>query len=712
MAINLGSAVGYLMLDSSGFTGGLKTAQQYWKGFLDNTNSAETRISSLGSAFTAAGTTMTKKLTLPLVGVGSASVKTASAFEASMSQVQATMGIAEDSVTTLNGSVVNTKESLGDLAKELGASTKFSASEAALAINNLAMAGYDTQKIYDTLPTVLNLASAGCIDLDYATQLVANGLNVMGLDTSYAEEMTDKMAVTAANAYGSVSDFGEGLMIAGAQASLCNVNLTDTYTALGILGDNGISASEGGTYLRNALKNLYTPTDTAAKKLEELGVVTANEDGTLRDFQAVLQDLGKSLDGLTEEDRVKAMADIFDTRTISAANALIANSTERWDELSAAIDDSANAAGEMADTQLDNLPGKLTILKSSLEGAAIAFGEILLPVVKDLTALVQNAVDWVNNLSDSQKETIVTILEIVAALGPILLLVGNGIKLISNVISVVKGLKTAFTAINAVMAANPILLVVAAIAALVAAFIYLWNNCEEFRQFWINLWDGIKGKFEEAKANVIANIERLKEGFSDLKEAIKEAWENAKETVVNKVTEIVNSVRNMGERLKEAAKSAFNKVKDGAVDAWLTLTTWVDEKIGSLKETFEGISLFDAGKSLLDSWLNGLKSVWSSISSWVSEKTSWITSMFSGAKSGISSIKGSAATGMDYILSDGVWNLHEGERVLSKEENEEYSKNKSSGGDTFNFYSPKPISPVEAAKQLKKAKRQLALGME
>lgn len=390
------------------------------------------KIANFGQGLTDIGKKMTAGITTPLVGLGTAAIKVTADFEAGMSQVQATMGLTKDSMSSLEGQSVNTMDALGALAKQMGAETKFSATEAASAINNLAMAGYDTQQIYDALPQVLALASAGSLDLDYACQLSANGLNVMGLEVKDLTELSDKMAVTASSAYGSVSDFGEGLLSVGNQASLCNVNLTDTYTALGILGDNGYQASEGGTMLRNVLKNLYTPTDAARKALDELGIQTADSNGNLIDLQDVLQSLGISMDGLSANDRVNMMNTIFDTKTIAGANALLKECGGRWDELSDAIEDSAGAAQDMADTQLDNLSGQLVILKSATEAIGISFGEIMLPAIKSVVSGIQGLADWLNNLDEKQKQTIVRVAAVAAVTGPVVLIVGKLVTGIGN----------------------------------------------------------------------------------------------------------------------------------------------------------------------------------------------------------------------------------------------------------------------------------------
>ena len=459
MSINLGTAIAHLDLDSKGFRNELKKVQSLMQTLRDDSVGLGTKIDAVGQMFVDTGSKLTLGLTAPLAGAGAAAVKYAAKFETSMSQVQATMGITKEATTELNGSVVNTMGALSDLAQRMGAETKFSATEAAAAINNMAMAGYNVQEIFTGLPKVMSLAAAGSLDLDYATQLAANGLNVMGMSVESLDEISDKLAVTASNAYGSVSDFGEGLLIAGGQAKLANLSLTDVFTALGILGDNGIAAAEGGTMLRNVLKNIYTPTERAAKILQQLGVETATSDGELRDFREVLTDLNSVLSSLSEEDRIKAMAEIFDVRTIAGANALLNTSVERWNELRGAIDNSAGAAKRMADTQLDNLSGQLTLVKSGIEGAAIAFGNVMLPVIRRFVEWLQDLTAKLNSLSGAQKEQLIRIAAVVAAIGPVLMILGSLIKSIQTVQMLLAALGPA---------AGPVGIAIAGLAALAA----------------------------------------------------------------------------------------------------------------------------------------------------------------------------------------------------------------------------------------------------
>lgn len=560
MAVDMGSAVAQLLLDTSNFNTSLQGAQN--------------SLVSTGAAMSSAGATMTSTITKGFIDVSGKALETTMTFESAMSQVQATMGITADATSELDGTLVNTMGALGDLSKQLGASTKFSANEAAAAINNMAMAGYDVQQIYDSLPTVLSLASAGALDLDYATQLVANGLNVMGLETKDATELADKLAVTASHAYGSVSDFGEGLLKAGGQAKLANVSLTDTMTALGILGDNGISAAEGGTMLRNVLKNLYTPTKDAATALEELGIATTDDEGNLRDFQEVLQDLSGSLDNLTEDERIKAMSRIFDTRTIAGANALLEASGERWDELSESIDDAAGAADKMAKTQLDNLKGQLTILKSSVEGLMLAFGEIMLPVIKNVVELVQKLVDWLNGLDESQKKLVMTIATIVAALGPVLLIGGRIVATIGSLRTSLGGLGSSFG-----MVGGKVALIAAAIAGLIGLFVKLYKTNDEFREAVQQALQRVKDAFDRLKQTFERVFESLKEPLNNLIEKLSGPFMTVITNILDVVVLLLDS---LGPALEKLFGAIVNLVENIPLDSIFESVGKIVSSIGNL----------------------------------------------------------------------------------------------------------------------------------
>lgn len=593
MAVDMGSAIAYLTLDTTQFVTALGESE-------DSLSTASRGLSSVGSS-------LTGSVTRGFVTAGKAALTASSNFESAMAQVQATRGVTSDATEELNGETVNLMDAYSDLAKELGKSTKFSATEAAAAINNMAMAGYNVQETYDTLPTVLSLASAGALDLDYATQLVANGLNVMGLETKDATELADKMAVTASNAYGSVSDFGEGLLVAGGQAKLANVNLTDTMTALGILGDNGISASEGGTMLRNTLKNLYTPTTDAANALNELGIVTKDETtGALVDFQDVLIQLDSALGGLTDAERVEMMGRIFDTRTIAGASALISNSTDRWNELSGAIDNAGGAADRMAATQLDNVNGRITILKSSIEGLLISLGELLLPVFEKVVGVIQSVVDWFNNLDEGTKQTIVTIASIAAAVGPVLMIVGRVLGTISLLTKALAVIKPIIIALTTVLSGpvGVILAIVAAVTAAIVIFKKLYAENEAFR----NAVDNIVSAVKQFVADAIAAFQSFGQWVSSVFTEIGVFFTT---TVPAWIDSMIAFFKSIPEKVSEFLTNAVNSVAEFANSVKDWFVTKVPEAIDAVRTFFEelpfkiGVALGKALRAVVD-WVTNL----------------------------------------------------------------------------------------------------------
>ena len=567
-------------------------------------------IEKFGNGIAGTGKALTAAVTVPVVGAGVACLKTASTFESGMAQVQATMGITKDATSELNGETVNTMDALSRFARDLGEDTVFSASEAAAAMNNMAMAGYDTQEIYDTLPTVLSLAAAGGLDLDYATQLVANGMAVMGDKCDSAQQMADMMAVTASNAYGSVADFGEGLLVAGGQAAVCGQSLEDTYTALGILGDNGIIGSEGGTALRNMLKDLYQ-TDKAAATLEALGVATSTAEGELLPMQDVLQQLNGALSSMTDADKSKVMAEIFDTRTIAAASALLGNATDRWDELSETISGASDlyggqgAAAGMADVLMGTTEGSIEELKGAIEELGISLGQILLPYLSEAVKWVQGVVDNFNSMDDTTKENIVKFAAFAAAMGPIITVFGKmivfGSKLLgafSKVRGAIQGVSAAGGVFKGVIAAlsGPIGIVVAVCVVVAAAIAVVVTHIDEFKEAAARVYE-----------KVSPNLEKLKEAFNRVKEfvcpileAIGDfvarfflgAFENAADGIsiaIEGVTTVINGIMDTIEGVVDFVTAIAHGDWSGAWEAFKNVVTGVFEVIGGKIETVIGL---------------------------------------------------------------------------------------------------------------------------
>lgn len=481
------------------------------------------KLKKTGEKVTETGKTLTKSVTTPIVGVGVAAVKTAADFESAMSQVQATMGITKDATSELNGETVNTMNALNSLAKKMGEQTAFSAKECAESINYLALAGYDTQQIYDTLPTVLNLAAAGNMDLASAADMVTDAMSALEMGVDQADTMVDQMAKTASSTNTSVAQLGEGILTIGATAKTIKGGTAELNTALGILANNGIKGAEGGTHLRNIILSLQNPTDTATESLEKLGVSVYDSEGNMRSMNDVLGDLNNSMNGMTSEEKNNIISKIFNKTDLASVNALLSNTGGVWNELQQSITESGGAAQQMADTQLDNLQGQLTLLKSALEGLAISIGEILMPYIKSMVEHVQGLVDKFNGLDEGTKKNIVTIGMIVAVIGPALLIFGMLAGSVSKIITlstqivgicvkipgIMSTIGTGAKVLWGIISANPLMKWIILITAVVSGLVLLYNKCEWFR-------NGVNAIFGSIGKWIGGLIEKFQKLFSFL----------------------------------------------------------------------------------------------------------------------------------------------------------------------------------------------------
>ena len=616
------------------------------------------KLKTVGDNISSAGQKLLP-VTAGVTALGTAAVSTAANFESSMSQVQATMGITKDAMSTVNGESVNTMDTLSALAKKMGSETAFSASECAEALNYLALAGYDTQQMCDTLPTVLNLAAAGGIDLAAASDMVTDAMSALGMGVDEAGTVVDQMAKTASTTNTSVAQLGEGILTIGATAKTVKGGTAELNTALGILANNGIKGAEGGTHLRNVILSLQNPTDKAAACMEQLGLDVYDSEGNMRSLNDILGDLNTSMDGMTAAEKSNIIGQIFNKTDLSSVNALLANTGDTWDDLQQSIIDSGGAAQQMADTQLDNLQGQITILKSALEGLAISFGELLMPAIKTIVGWVQKFVDWLNGMDEGTKKVITTVALLAAALGPVLIVVGKVVSAVGTIMTIVpkvagviNTVKTAFAALNTTMLANPIFLIIAAITALVAAFIYLWNTNEDFRQFWINLWENVKAvaiavweaikNFFSAAWEAISSTAQavwngIKDFFSGLWEGIKTIFSTVVEVIKTIVTTYFNVYKTIITTVLNAIKTVFTTVWNGIKTVVTTVVTAIQTFIttawNAIKNTVT--TVLNAIKTVVTTVWNGIKTAVTTV---VNAIKTVISTVWNGIKTTVSTV--------------------------------------------------------------------------
>ena len=289
--------------------------------------------------------------TVAVGGFAASSVNTGMAFDSSMSQVAATMGYSTAELNDSTSEASKNFSKLREFAMEMGATTAFSASQSADALNYMALAGYDAETSMNMLPNVLNLAAAGGIELAAASDMVTNAQSALGLSLDETSELVDKMAAASSKSNTSVQQLGDAILAIGGTAKDLAGGTTELSTALGILADNGIQGAEGGTHLRNIILSLGSPTDTAAKALKQLGVDDA--EGKMRPLNETFGDLNDALSTMSQGDRMSAISDIFNTTDVASVNALLGTSAERWDELGSAVDGAWVNMGSLSESMSD-----------------------------------------------------------------------------------------------------------------------------------------------------------------------------------------------------------------------------------------------------------------------------------------------------------------------------------------------------------------------
>lgn len=544
-----------------------------------------------------------KTLATAAVGVGSD-------FESGMSQVAATMGITTEEIA--NGSEEFDK--LNKAAKDAGATTQFSATQAAEALNYMALAGYDADKAIETLPTVLNLAAAGGMDLATASDMVTDSMSALGDSAGTTESFVDKMAKTSQKSNTSVRQLGEALLTVGGTAKTLAGGVTEANTVLGIFADNGVKGAEGGTALRNVILSLTAPTDTAKKKIEELGLKVFDAEGNMRPLNDTFNDLNGILGTMTQGEQTEVLNEIFNKVDLKSVNALLANSGERFDELSGYISDCDGAAEKMAATMNDNLQGKVTILKSGLEGLGIAAYE---KFKTPLTNAVENITEVIgklqNDLTDGSLSGALDKIatgfgnlvekasEIVAAVLPALLkglgwIADNGEAIVSiltgigvgfaafKVASLIQGVVTAFKAfklanegatvaqwaMNAAMNANPIVFVVTLVAGLVAAIVTFIATNENARAAFVNVWEGIKTAIGSVVEGIVTFFtETIPNAFNQVIDFVKGNWQGLLLLLVNPFAGAFKLLYDNCEGFREIINNLVEKIKmafNGVVD--------------------------------------------------------------------------------------------------------------------------------------------------
>ena len=633
MSINVGTAVGYLDLDASKFKAGLKDAQSTLSEFTNSSNNAGTRFEALGSSLKTVGSTITTAVSLPLLALGAGAIKVAGDFEYGMSEVRA-----------ITGATGEDMKKLEEQAKQLGATTKFSASDAAEGMKYFGMAGYKTDQIMSALPATLNLAAAGGTDLGIACDIVSDAMTGLGMSAEQTGKFTDIMAATITNSNTNIELMGETLKYVGPVAGTLGIEMGDLSVAIGLMGNAGIKGSQAGTALRAGLTNLVKPTKDMKVAMEKYGVeLVKNADGSV-DLMETMGNLRNTLGGLDQATQAQALATIFGKEAMSGFASIVNASEADFNKLSDAIANSEGKASEMASTMQNNLKGAIDNMKSAFEGVLITIGQRLIPIFQNLVEGITNVFTWFNNLNPAIQNVIIGVGGFLAVLGPLLLIVGNVIIFVTKLGMAISTLVTFFSAGGAGAAAlsaaiafitGPVGLVIAAITALITIGVLLYKNWDEIKAKCTEIWqNNIKPTIETVTNTIQAFLTAT---WTGIQAFLTTCWNLLKQlaiTVWNGIKSVIETVCNS---IKNVVTSIWNAVKSVTSTIWNSIKSVISSVVNAISSVISNV--FNSIKSIITTIWNGVNTVtstaWNGIKTVVSNGVNAVKNVISTVWSGL-----------------------------------------------------------------------------
>lgn len=673
MAVDVGSAVGYLDLDISGFMAGLRSAQS--KADTASKNIATkigNNFQSVGKSMTSVGTTLTKNVTVPLAGIAAVGLKTASDFESAMSNVKAISGATGDEFDELRQKAI-----------DLGGSTAFSATEVADAMTEMAKAGWSTEQIIDGMAGVLDAAAASGESLGTVSTIVADAITSFGMEAKESTRVADLLTQAANSGTIGVNDLGESFKYIAPVAASMGMNIEDVTTAITAMSMSGIKGSQAGTALRGVLTNLVNPSDDAAAVMEKLGISATNADGSMKSLDEIVATLRTSFAGLTEEERAQNAAILAGKTGMSGLLALLNLTQEEYDEIAASMDNANGVAKETAAVMRDNLNADVEELMGSLESLAITLAEHLMPHLKTFVQWLTEMVGKFTALDPETQKTILKFAGLAAVIGPVILVLGKLVTGVGSFITTIgkipgaistlsggitkmvtgfKNIGEAITLTKAgfpAMAAQasklgaaiggitaPVAAVIAIIVALVAAFTTLWKTNEEFRNKMIAIWEQIKGTFDKLCNGIVERLNKLGFDFENIGEVLKSIWmgfcnllapifEGVFQNIANILDTAVNVILGIADFFIAVFtgdwQGAWDAIKGIFESAWNGIVAWFQNIGNTLLGVLDAICGW-FGTTWSETW-NSIKQffvdIWTSISS-------FFTSMMDSIKTGVS----------------------------------------------------------------------------
>ena len=665
-SISAGTIMAYMDLDMSSFNSAIDMAGEQLSGFASG--GVAGALGSIGAAAETAGRALTMHITGKLLDVGQAALQVGMDFDASMSNVYGLM-------SSLNLSQ-DQMDALRDTAREMGATTKFSASEAADAMGYMALAGWDDAQVIAGIPGVLNLAAAANMDLAKASDIVTDTMTPFGMAAERAGEAADVFAYAQANSNTTVEALGEAMKYAAPTADAFGMTLQDTAAAMGVLANAGIKGSQGGTTLNAMLRDMKNNAKNGAIAIGKTKVALTNADGSYRSYAAIIRDIDKATSSMTASQRDAALGAIFGDESLKGILATLKQGPDALDAMTEGMYACGGAAEDMAATMGDNLKGDLAILESGAQDMAIALSDWLMPAARGVVQGITDMIGKFNALDDGTKNTIFRIGAMAAAAGPLLLNGGKVLTLLSGVNPLVVGLGAA--AVLAYTHSDALQGMVAKLGDGVTAF---GAALESGAGFTAAFSAGLTAAFgEEAAGKVLGAIEGIKTAISTVGdvlttvtdavgtffgslfdgEGLKQSWDNAAAVISGYDwaalgTSILSGVTGALDAVGEWLKNIFTAGLTGAKGVnWFELGTSIHDGIQTILDTAGGWlkSLFEAGKTAADeiSWADIGTAIWNGVTSVLDMAGSFLSGLFGlGKDSAIANVDWSA-------IGTAIWN--------------------------------------------------------
>ncbi len=706
MAVDVGSAVGYLDLDISGFLKGLRSAQEEAdKKSKSISDKIGENFKSVGSKLTSVGSTLTKNVTVPLIGIGAAGLKVATDFEKGMSEVKA-----------ISGATGKEFDALREKAIELGADTAFSSNEVAAAMTEMAKAGWDSSQIIDGMSGVLSAAAASGEGLASVSTIVADAITGFGMAAGDSARVADLLTQAANSGTIGISELGESFKYIAPVAGSMGISVEDVTTALSAMSMAGIKGSQAGTALRTMLTRMVKPTDAVAAAMDVLNISVSNQDGSMKSLDEIVTNLRSSFDGLTESEKAKYAATLAGQEGMSGMLSLLNLTQEEYDAIAASMDNAGGVAEKTAAVMQDNLKSKVEQLGGALESLAIKLADYVIPYLQKFIEWLTKLVDKFTNADPAIQKTILTIAGIVAVVGPALLIIGKLVTSIGSLITtfgkipgaigIVKGgftklttstknvfegfklAKSGFTALGAQASplgaalagiTVPMVAIVAAVALVVAAFVSLWKNNEDFRNKIIAIWNQVKASFEKLTSGITERLNKLGFDFKDIRDVIKSIWkglceflapifEGAFKIVADIFDTIVDQILNVLDLFIAIFtgdwKGAWNAIKSIFETVWKSIKSFFSTVLDTIKGILDAVCKW-FGTTWSNTWNNiktTVTNVWNNIKSTISTAVNNVKSTLS---SGLTSAKNTVANIFDSIKTS-ISNAIEGAKTIVK----------------------------------------------